>query len=63
MAITNHERVGKTMELLKTGLAPFVEREFKSDYKGRALDVARKFMTEERLDAERAFAEWEPRRS
>jgi len=29
MAITNHERVGKAMELLKAGLAPFVEREFK----------------------------------
>ena len=27
MAITNHERVGKAMELLRTGLAPFVERE------------------------------------
>ena len=30
MAITNHERVGKAMELLKSGLGPFVEREFKS---------------------------------
>ncbi len=27
MAITNHDRVGKAMELLRTGLAPFVERE------------------------------------
>ena len=27
MAITNHERVGKAMELLRTGLGPFVERE------------------------------------
>ena len=30
MAITNQERVGKAMELLKAGLAPFVEREIKS---------------------------------
>ena len=30
MAITNHERVGKALELLKGGLGPFVEREFKS---------------------------------
>ena len=29
MAITNHERVGKALELLKTGLAPFVQREIK----------------------------------
>ena len=28
MAITNYERVGKAMALLKAGLAPFVEREF-----------------------------------
>ena len=32
MAITNHERVGKALELLKAGLAPFVEREFKAKY-------------------------------
>jgi hypothetical protein len=25
MAITNHERVGKALELLRAGLAPFVE--------------------------------------
>ena len=27
MAITNHERVGKALDLLKAGLGPFVERE------------------------------------
>jgi len=27
MAISNHERVGETLELLKSGLGPFVERE------------------------------------
>src|SRR6266540_5013154 len=32
MAITNHERVGKAMELLREGLLPFVERELKSEY-------------------------------
>ena len=32
MATTNHERVGKALELLKTGLGPFVEREFKAKY-------------------------------
>ncbi|MGB9687203.1 MAG: hypothetical protein ACPLYX_11985, partial [Rectinema subterraneum] len=30
MAISNYERVGKTMELLRSGLAPFVEREVNS---------------------------------
>ncbi len=28
MAITNQERVGKAMELLRQGLAPFAQREF-----------------------------------
>ncbi|MFH0342475.1 MAG: Swt1 family HEPN domain-containing protein [Chromatiales bacterium] len=32
MAITNHERVGKALDLLKAGLAPFVERELKARY-------------------------------
>lgn len=32
MAITNHERVGKAMELLKEGLVPFVERELKAEH-------------------------------
>ena len=32
MAITNHERVGKAMDLLKDGLAPFVEREMKAQH-------------------------------
>ena len=30
VAITNHERVGKALELLKDGLRPFVERELKA---------------------------------
>jgi predicted AAA+ superfamily ATPase len=59
MALSNHERIGKTLELLKTGLAPFVEREFKNLYKDRALAEAQRFMTSERLDARRAFAAWD----
>src|SRR2546422_4945062 len=59
MSITNHERVGKALDLVKTGLAPFVEREFKSLYKERALAEAQRFMTSERLDANRPFAAWD----
>src|SRR2546425_784468 len=33
MATTNHERVGKALELLKDGLRPFVEREMKAQHK------------------------------
>ena len=32
MALSNHERVGKALELLKAGLLPFIEREFKAKY-------------------------------
>jgi hypothetical protein len=32
MAISNHERVGRALEFLRSGLTPFVEREFKSKY-------------------------------
>jgi hypothetical protein len=37
VAISNHERVGKAMELLKGGLGPFVEREFRNKYQDPAL--------------------------
>jgi hypothetical protein len=41
MAITNSERVGKALDLLKDGLRPYVERELKATYKERWLDAAR----------------------
>ena len=39
MAITNHERVGKALDLLKAGLGPFVKREIKSAVESRKLDA------------------------
>ncbi len=59
MAITNHDRVGKALDLLKAGLGPFVEREFKNLYKGQALAEAQKVVTSERLDTNRPFAAWD----
>jgi hypothetical protein len=41
MAITNHERVGKALDLLNAGLRPFVERELKATYKDRWVETAR----------------------
>ena len=49
MAITNHERVGKAMDLLKAGLAPFVEREMKSQYQADWLKVAKEALTPPQL--------------
>ena len=35
MAVTNPERVGKALALLKDGLRPFVERELKAQFGDR----------------------------
>ncbi len=59
MAITNHERVGKAIELLKSGLGPFVEREMTSIYKERAATETNRFMGEDRLNAKKPIAEWD----
>lgn len=59
MAITNYERVGKAMDLLKTGLAPFVEREFRSLYKDKAAERAGKFVVDDRLTTGKPLAEWD----
>ncbi len=39
MAITNHERIGKAMEWLRAGLAPFVEREVQAAVKAGTVRV------------------------
>ncbi len=39
MAISNHERVGKALDLLKAGLAPFVNREITSAMKSKRLNA------------------------
>ena len=52
MAINNNERVGKALDLLKAGLGPFVEREFRNLHKGAALDSAQRYMYGRRLDTE-----------
>jgi hypothetical protein len=41
MAITNHERVGKALDVLNIGLRPFVERELKATYKDKWIDTVR----------------------
>lgn len=48
MAKTNHERVGKGLDLLKEGLAPFVEREMKARYGAYWLEEAEKKLKQEK---------------
>ena len=59
MAITNHERVGKAMDILKQGLGPFVEREFKDFYKDKAAAEAIRYLGEDRLLAKKAITDWD----
>ena len=44
MAITNQQRVGKGLELLRQGLSEFVQREFESTYGNRAQIEAQRFL-------------------
>jgi len=57
MAISNHERVGKAMELLKAGLGPFVGREFKNIYKDRADDEKTRYLADDRLNAKKPMSD------
>jgi predicted AAA+ superfamily ATPase len=59
MAITNHERVGKALELVRAGLAPFVEREFTNRFKTKALTEAQRFVADDRLETNRPLARWD----
>ena len=44
MAITNQERVGKAKELLRQGLGPLVEREFRNLHKAKTGAEALRYM-------------------
>jgi len=59
MAITNHERVGKALELLKHGLGPFAEREYRNIYKDRAAAEIRQYVGDDRINADKPMAEWD----
>lgn len=53
MAISNIERVGKALDLLRQGLAPFVEREFTNTYKDQAPTQIAHLLAEDRINAGR----------
>ena len=59
MAITNHERVTRAMEWLRTGLAPYVEREIKAALDGGAsLHALAQFIQDPNYQ-ETKIAEWD----
>jgi predicted AAA+ superfamily ATPase len=59
MAVTNRDRVGKALDLLRAGLAPFVEREFKSAFGPRAGAEVARFLGDDRVTAKRPLAQWD----
>jgi predicted AAA+ superfamily ATPase len=59
MAITNQERVGKAMDLLRQGLVPFVEREFKNLHQAQATDAARRYLGDDRTIGKKPLADWD----
>ena len=60
MAITNHERVGKALDLLKAGLGPFVEREVRGAQKSGKLDAHRlRDYGEDRVLGSKPIPEWD----
>jgi predicted AAA+ superfamily ATPase len=60
MAITNHERVGKGLELLRQGLGPFVDREVMAKIEAGILDMStiRRFIDDPKL-GKRPISEWD----
>ena len=60
MAMTNHDRIGKALDLLREGLSPFVEREVTDKVKARAvrIDSIRRF-AENPMLADKPIAEWD----
>jgi predicted AAA+ superfamily ATPase len=49
MAITNHERIGKALDLLRDGLSPFIERELKAQYQQRWFDEVKTALSPQQL--------------
>ena len=60
MAITNQERVGKAMDLLRQGLAPFVEREVQARVKAGTvrMDSVRRFVDDPLL-GQKSITQWD----
>jgi predicted AAA+ superfamily ATPase len=60
MAMTNQERVGKAMDLLRAGLSPFVEREVQAAVKAGTvrMDAVRRF-AEDPMLGNKPIAQWD----
>ena len=59
MAITNHERVGNALDLLRAGLGPFVEREIKAAMKDGTNVPALQSLASDPLIKDKPITEWD----
>jgi len=59
MAVTNEEQVGRALDVLRTGLAPFVEREFAASYGECVHDELRRRLGEDRVVGQKPVGEWD----
>ncbi|GAB4329274.1 MAG: Swt1 family HEPN domain-containing protein [Calditrichia bacterium] len=59
MAMTNHERVGKALDLLRQGLAPFVDREFNTALKNHHLTGDFSKYVQDPMLIKRPVSEWD----
>jgi len=59
MAATNHERVGKTLELLRVGLGPFIERESRAAQRDRSLAELERLLGSEYALTKTPLSEWD----
>lgn len=59
MSMSNQERVGKAMDLLRAGLAPFADREFKGQHQAKADEAARRYFADDRTVSKKPVAEWD----
>jgi predicted AAA+ superfamily ATPase len=59
MAITNHERVGNALDLLRSGLGPFVEREIRAAMKEGTNVTALQSLASDPLIKDKPITEWD----
>lgn len=59
MSMTNYERVGRALELLKVGLGPFVQREMENVYQDQARSEAIQVIGEEWLPANKSISDFD----
>ncbi len=59
MAVTNHERVGNALELLRAGLGPFVEREIKAAMNDGVSVPVLQTLANDQLVRDKPIVEWD----